>query len=40
MIFYGGTSESAYKHFVKAPGQKTQRRISELASQTAHQFYD
>ena len=23
--FYGGTGESAHKHFVKAPGQKTQR---------------
>jgi hypothetical protein len=25
---------------VKAPGQKTQRRISEFAIQTAHQYYD
>jgi hypothetical protein len=23
--FYGGSGESAHKHFVKAPGQKTQR---------------
>ncbi len=40
MNFYGGTGESAHKQFVKAPGQKTQRRVSELASQTALQFYD
>ena len=40
MNFYGGTGESAHKQFVKAPGQKTQRRISEFASQTASQFYD
>ena len=26
--------------FVKAPGQKTQRRASEFAIQTAHQYYD
>ncbi len=25
---------------MKAPGQKTQRRISEFAIQTAHQYYD
>ena len=40
MNFYGGTGESAHKQFVKAPGQKTQRRVSEFASQTASQFYD
>ena len=40
MNFYGGTGESAHKQFVKAPGQKTQRRVSEFASQTALQFYD
>ena len=40
MNFYGGTGESAHKQFVKAPGQKTQRRVSEFASQTAFQFYD
>ncbi len=40
MNFYGGTGESAHKQFVKAPGQKTQRRVSEFASQTAQQFYD
>jgi hypothetical protein len=40
MKFYGGTGESAHKQFVKAPGQKTQQRVSEFASQTAQQFYD
>jgi hypothetical protein len=40
MNFYGGTGESAHKIFVKAPGQKTQRHVSEFASQTALQFYD
>ena len=38
--FYGGTGESAHKQFVKAPEQKTQRRVSEFASQTALQFYE
>ncbi len=38
--FYGGTGESAHKIFVKTPGQKTQRHVSEFASQTANQFYD
>jgi hypothetical protein len=37
--FYGGTGESAHKQFVKAPGQKTQRRITEFASQVANQYY-
>ena len=40
MNFYGGTGESAHKQFVKAPGQKTQGRVSEFARQTAQQFYD
>jgi hypothetical protein len=38
--FYGGTGESAHKFFVKAPGQKTQRRVTEFASQTANQYYN
>ncbi len=38
MNFYGGTGKSAHKIFVKTPGQKTQRRVSEFASQTASQF--
>ena len=38
--FYGGTGESAHKLFVKAPGLKTQRRVSEFAVQTARQYYD
>ncbi len=40
MNFYGGMGESARKIFVKTPGQKTQRHVSEFASQTANQFYD
>ncbi len=40
MNFYGGTGESAHKIFVKTPGQKTQRRVSEFASQTENQFYN
>jgi hypothetical protein len=40
MNFYGGAGESAHKFFVKAPGQKTQRHVSEFAIQTAHQYYD
>jgi hypothetical protein len=40
MNFYGGTGESAHKVFVKAPGQKTQRRVSEFASQVATQYYN
>jgi hypothetical protein len=40
MFFYGGTGESAHEIFVKTPGQKTQRCISEFASQTANQFYN
>jgi hypothetical protein len=40
MNFFGGTGESAHKQFVKAPGQKTQRSVSDFASQTALQFYD
>lgn len=37
--FYGGTGESAHKFFVKAPGLKTQRRVTEFASQVANQYY-
>jgi hypothetical protein len=37
--FYGGTGESAHKRFVKAPGQKTQRRVTEFASQVVNQYY-
>jgi hypothetical protein len=35
--FFGGLGESSHKEFVKAPGMKTQRRISEFAVQTARQ---
>jgi len=37
--FYGGPGEAAHKTFVKAAGQKTQRRVSEFAKQTAYQYY-
>ena len=37
--FHGGTGESAHKGFVKAPGLKTQRRVSEFAVQTAIQYH-
>jgi hypothetical protein len=40
MNFYGGPGESAHNFFVKAPDQKTQRRVSEFAIQTANQYYD
>ena len=38
--FFGGTGESAHKLFVKAPGQKTQRRPREFAPQVAEQHYN
>ena len=38
--FYGGPGESAHKHFIKIPGQRTQRRVSEFAKQTALQYYN
>ncbi len=36
--FYGGPGEAAPKTFVKSAGQKTQRRLSEFAQQTANQY--
>ena len=36
--FYGGTGEPAHKHFMKAPGQKTQGRVTEFVSQVANQY--
>ena len=36
---YGGPGEAAHKTFVKCAGQKTQRRVSEFAKQTAYQYY-
>ncbi len=38
--FYGGLGEAAHKTLVKSAGQKTQRRLSEFAQQTAHQYYN
>jgi hypothetical protein len=40
MNFYGGPGAAAHKTFVKAAGQKTQRRLSKFAQQTAHQYYN
>jgi hypothetical protein len=40
MHFYGGPGEYAHKIFAKAPGQKTQRRVSEFAIHTTNQYYD
>ena len=38
MNFFGGPGESSHKQFVKAPAQKTQRRVSEFAMQVAKQY--
>ncbi len=38
--FYGEPGESAHKQFIKIPGQRTQRRVSEFAQQTALQYYN
>ena len=40
MNLYGGPGEAAHKIFVKSAGQKIQRRVSEFAQQTAHQYYN
>jgi hypothetical protein len=37
--FYGGPGEAAHKSFMKSAQQKTQRRLSKFAKQTAHQYY-
>jgi hypothetical protein len=39
MNLYGGPGEAAHKTFIKLAGQKTQRRVSEFAKQTANQYY-
>ena len=39
MNFYGGPGKAAHKTFVKLASQKTQKRISEFAKQTANQYY-
>ncbi len=38
--FYGGPGESAHKQFTKIQGQRTHRRVSEFAQQTALQYYN
>jgi hypothetical protein len=40
MDFYGEPGEAAHKIFVKSAGQKTQRRVSKFAQQTAHQYFN
>jgi hypothetical protein len=37
---FGGPGESAHKQLIKIPGQRTQRRVSEFAQQTAFQYYN
>ncbi len=38
--FYEGPGESAHKQFIKIPGQRIQRRVSEFAQQTVLQYYN
>jgi hypothetical protein len=38
--FYGGPGESAHKQFIKIPGRRTQRRVSEFTPQTALQYHN
>ena len=38
--FFGGPGESHHKYFVKAPGDNTQRRVSEFAKQIANRIYE
>ncbi len=38
--FYSGPGEAAHKTFVQSAGQKSQRRVSKFAQQTAHQYYN
>ncbi len=37
--FFGGQGELSHKQFVKAPGLKTQKRVTEFACQTAKQYH-
>ncbi len=37
---YGRPGESAHKQCIKIPGQRTQQGVSELAQQTAFQYYN
>ena len=38
--FYKGPGESQHKYFVKAPGDLTQRRVSEFAKQVVNRVYE
>ena len=40
MNSYGGLGESSYEYFVKAPGDKTERRVHEFARQIAKRIYE
>ncbi len=40
MNCFEGPGKAAHKIFVKAPGLKTQRWVSEFAIQTVNQYYD
>ena len=40
MNFYSGPGEASHKSFVKAPGIKTQRQVSEFAAEVAEQYYN
>lgn len=39
MNFFGGPEEAYHTVFVKVPGHKTRRRVSEFARHTANQYY-
>ena len=38
--FYGGHGESHHKYFVKAPGENTQRIVSEFVAQLSQRVYE
>ena len=40
IIIFCGPGESHHKYFVKAPGDNTQRRVSEFAKQIANRIYE
>ena len=38
--FFSGSGESHHKYFVKAPGNNTQRRVSEFGKQVSERVYE
>ena len=40
IIFFSGAGELFHKYFVKAPGNNTQRRVSEFGKQIAERVYE